>query len=295
MTAAPFDLSGRRAVVTGAAHGLGAAFATGLAAAGADLVLIDRPVPTGGGAESPADGAVSSRGGADRPVDTGVFAVAEAVRRLGRKAHVVEADLAETAELAALVDRVWRTAGPVDILLNNAGIARLEHFNEVSVDAWRQVMRVNVDSVFFLSQRIAEHMIAGGIAGRIINVSSKNGVVAEAGLVHYNASKGAVELLSQSLAAELGPHGITVNTVAPGMIGTPIADGFDLADGFEQAWRERIPLGEYGTPGDCVGAVLLLASDAGRYITGTRIVVDGGVLADQLPRHRFMRPYRNTA
>ncbi|WDZ83861.1 SDR family NAD(P)-dependent oxidoreductase [Micromonospora cathayae] len=273
MTTVPpsFDLSGRLAVVTGAAGGLGTAFSVGLASAGADLVVVDRP-----------------------GVDLGP--VVAAVTGHGRACHPYPLDLADTTAITPWVDRVRRDLGPVHILVNNAGVARLEHFNEITVDAWREVMRVNVDAVFFLAQRLAEHMIADGVPGRIVNISSKNGLVAEAGLAHYNASKGAVELLTRSLAAELGPHGITANTIAPGMIATPIDGEFPLdRQAFEAAWAERIPLrGGYGVPEDCVGALLLLASDAGRYLNGTHLVVDGGVLADQMPRLRFMPPYRGT-
>nr|WP_238351133.1 SDR family oxidoreductase [Kribbella shirazensis] len=262
-------MSGRTVVVTGAARGLGAAFATGLAEAGADLVLVDRT----------------------EPAET-----AAAVISLGRRCRSYVADLAETPELAPLVDTIRREAGPIHVLVNNAGVARLEQFNEITPAGWREVMAVNAEAPFFLAQRVAEHMIADGIEGRIVNISSKNGLVAEAGLAHYNASKAALELITKSLAAELGPHGITCNAVAPGMIETPIADDFDVdLAGLFEAWRARIPLrGGFGRPEDCVGAVVYLASDAGRYVTGTTLLVDGGALADQLPRLRFLPPYRSS-
>ncbi|AKH86340.1 gluconate 5-dehydrogenase [Streptomyces sp. CNQ-509] len=266
-----FDLTGRTAVVTGAARGLGRAFATGLAEAGADLVLVDLP---------------------DAP---GLAETAAAVRAHGRRVRTYGQDLARTGELAGLADRIRAAAGPVHILVNNAGTAALERFNEITPESWSHVMRVNADAVFFLSQRLAEHMAADRVPGRIVTVTSKNALVAEAGLAHYNAAKAAAQLLTETLAVELAPHGITANTLAPGMVDTPIDGEFPLErEGFEAAYRERIPLGRYARPEECVGALLLLASDAGAYLTGARIVVDGGVLADQMPRMRFMPPYRSS-
>ncbi|MFJ9684040.1 SDR family NAD(P)-dependent oxidoreductase [Streptomyces sp. NPDC101194] len=266
-----FDLTGRTAVVTGAARGLGRSFAVGLAEAGADLVLVDLP-------------------GAD-----GVTETAAAVEALGRRARTYGQDLADIDALPGFVDAVRAEAGPLHILVNNAGTAALERFNEITPASWSHIMRVNVDAVFFLSQRIAEHMTADAVAGRIITITSKNALVAEAGLAHYNASKAAAQLLTETLAVELAPHGITANTLAPGMVETPIDGEFPFdREAFESAYRERIPLGRYAQPDECVGALLLLASDAGAYLTGARIVVDGGVLADQMPRMRFMPPYRNT-
>ncbi|MGW6208094.1 SDR family NAD(P)-dependent oxidoreductase [Streptomyces sp. NPDC055089] len=266
-----FDLTGRTAVVTGAARGLGRSFAVGLAEAGADLVLVDLP-----GAE-------------------GVAETAAAVEALGRRCRTYGQDLADTEALAGLVDTVRAEAGPLHILVNNAGTAALERFNEITPACWSRIMRVNVDAVFFLSQRVAEHMTADSVPGRIITITSKNALVAEAGLAHYNASKAAAQLLTETLAVELAPHGITANTLAPGMVETPIDGEFPFdREAFEAAYRERIPLGRYAQPDECVGALLLLASDAGAYLTGARLVVDGGVLADQMPRMRFMPPYRNT-
>ncbi|MGW1819856.1 SDR family NAD(P)-dependent oxidoreductase [Streptomyces sp. NPDC002125] len=266
-----FDLTGRTAVVTGAARGLGRSFALGLAEAGADVVLVDLP-------------------GADGAGET-----AAAVEALGRRCWAYGQDLADIEALAGFADTVRAEAGPLHILVNNAGTAALERFNEITPASWSRIMRVNVDAVFFLSQRVAEHMTADGLAGRIITITSKNALVAEAGLAHYNASKAAAQLLTETLAVELAPHGITANTLAPGMVETPIDGEFPFdREAFEAAYRERIPLGRYARPDECVGALLLLASDAGAYLTGTRLVVDGGVLADQMPRMRFMPPYRNT-
>ncbi|MGW1553377.1 SDR family NAD(P)-dependent oxidoreductase [Streptomyces sp. NPDC002346] len=266
-----FDLTGRTAVVTGAARGLGRSFAVGLAEAGADVVLVDLP-------------------GAD-----GVAETAAAVEALGRRFWTYGQDLSDIEALAGFVDAVRAETGPLHILVNNAGTAALERFNEITPASWSHIMRVNVDAVFFLSQRIAEHMTADGVAGRIITITSKNALVAEAGLAHYNASKAAAQLLTETLAVELAPHGITANTLAPGMVETPIDGEFPFdREAFESAYRERIPLGRYAQPDECVGALLLLASDAGAYLTGARLVVDGGVLADQMPRMRFMPPYRNT-
>ncbi|MFG2632227.1 SDR family NAD(P)-dependent oxidoreductase [Streptomyces sp. NPDC048473] len=266
-----FDLTGRTAVVTGAARGLGRSFAVGLAEAGADLVLVDLP------------GAA------------GIAQTAAAVEALGRRVRTHGQDLADIDALHGFVDAVRAENGPLHILVNNAGTAALERFNEITPASWSHIMRVNVDAVFFLSQRIAEHMTADSVAGRIITITSKNALVAEAGLAHYNASKAAAQLLTETLAVELAPHGITANTLAPGMVETPIDGEFPFdREAFESAYRERIPLGRYAQPDECVGALLLLASDAGAYLTGARIVVDGGVLADQMPRMRFMPPYRNT-
>ncbi|MFF8717745.1 SDR family NAD(P)-dependent oxidoreductase [Streptomyces sp. NPDC015184] len=266
-----FDLTGRTAVVTGAARGLGRSFAVGLAEAGADMVLVDLP-----GAE-------------------GIDATAAAVEGLGRRCRTYGQDLADIDALPGFVDTVRAEAGPLHVLVNNAGTAALERFNEITPASWSHIMRVNVDAVFFLSQRVAEHMTADSVPGRIITITSKNALVAEAGLAHYNASKAAAQLLTETLAVELAPHGITANTLAPGMVETPIDGEFPFdREAFESAYRERIPLGRYARPDECVGALLLLASDAGAYLTGARIVVDGGVLADQMPRMRFMPPYRNT-
>ncbi|MBD16471.1 MAG: gluconate 5-dehydrogenase [Planctomycetaceae bacterium] len=266
-----FSLEGKTALVTGASHGIGRGIAIALAQHGADVAIVDMATQQ-----------------QSQPV-------LDAIRALGRQAWFFRQDLAQTSELSGLGQSVWEEAGPVDVLVNNAGIRLLTHYNQISIEQWRKVMATNCDAVFFLSRAIAERMIAAGIKGRIINTSSVNGMVAEAGLADYNASKGAVELITRSLAIELGAHGITVNTICPGMIETEIAEDYALSEGFEDYFLQHIPLGHrFGTVEDCVGAVVFLASPAGGYITGQSIVIDGGILCEQVPRLQFMEPYRMT-
>ncbi|MBA0052025.1 SDR family oxidoreductase [Streptomyces sp. AJS327] len=264
-----FTMSGRTCLVTGAAGGIGGVLARGLAEAGADLVL------------------------SDRPGSAGLATLAGELRETGSRVWEAEQDLGHLDELPGLVDAVWERTGGIDVLVNCAGVAALRRFNEVGLDDWNATLATNLTAPFLLSQRTAEHMVHHGVAGRIVMLSSKNGIVGEPGLVAYNTSKAGLEQLTQSLALELGEHGITVNAIAPGVIETGIAADFDLERAaFERYYREHIPLRQrFGSPDDLVGALLLLASDAGSYITGQHIVVDGGVLASQLPRLPFMAPY----
>lgn len=260
-----FNLTGKIALVTGGSRGIGRAIAIGLAEHGADVAIVYRS------AKPEADSA------------------AEAIRKLGRRAWLYQQDLARTEELPDLAERIWNECGRIDVLVNNAGMAYLEHFDEITLEHWRHVMAVNVDAVFFICQAVAKRMIADGIKGRVINVSSTNGFVAEAGLAHYNAAKGGVELLTQSLAIEFGAHGITVNTIAPGIIETEIAGDFNVDPALFDSCREHIPLEHrLGRIDECVGAAVFLASDAASYMTGQHLIIDGGLLCEQMPRLRFM-------
>ncbi len=260
-----FGLSGRVALVTGGSRGIGRGIAIGLAEHGADVAIVYRSAA----AEAKT--------------------AAEAIRAVGRRCWMYQQDLADLEALPALADRAWKDCGRIDILVNNAGMAYLEHYDEVTPEHWRRVLAVNLDAVFFLTQHIARRMVTERVKGRIINLSSKNGFVAEAGLAHYNASKGALELLTQSLAIELGRYGITVNTIAPGVIETEIAGEFHLDPEFFPYYREHIPLEHrFGNVEDCVGAAVFLASRAGAYMTGQHLIIDGGVLCEQVPRLQFM-------
>ncbi|MEN6345193.1 MAG: glucose 1-dehydrogenase [Armatimonadia bacterium] len=258
-----FSLEGKRALVTGGSRGIGRGLALGLAAAGAEVVVLFRQ------AEEAAQ------------------EVVEHILGMGRRACSIQAELADVEAFPRIVETIWSDFGAIDILVNNAGMAYLEPLTAVTVEHWDRTMNVNVRAPFFLSQQIALAMMQAGHGGRIINVSSTNGMQAEAYLAPYNASKGAVEMLTKSLAVELAPHHITVNAVAPGLIETEIGDDFQVAEGFWEYLLEHIPLGRLGRPEDCVGAVILLASEAGAYITGQTIVVDGGIVCEQIPRRKF--------
>lgn len=258
-----FDLSGKTALVTGGGRGIGREISLALARAGADVAVLYR----------------------SREADAGD--TADAIRAMGRRAFVVKQDMGETGTIAQAFDAATAEMGQVHVLVNNAGVADLVPFQLVDVALMERTLRVNVMGPFFMAQAAAKHMVGQGIAGRIINITSTNGFTAEALLAPYNASKGAMELLTRSLAIELGPHHITVNSVAPGLIDTEIGLDFPLEPAFWDYATEHIPLGSLGTPAHVASAVVYLASDAASYITGQRIVVDGGLTADQFPRMQF--------
>lgn len=247
-----FRLDGRVALVSGTSRGLGRAAAIALAEAGADVALLDR-----GDASETAD----------------------AIRALGRRVHTISRDFvtAEAAELHAAVDEVVETLGSVDILLNNAGTIRRAPATEYSVGDWDDVMAVNLDSVFHLSQAAGRHMIAKGW-GRIINVASmlsfQGGILVPA----YTASKHAVAGLTKALANEWATSGVTVNAIAPGYIATDNTAPIRADEARERSIIERIPAGRWGTPSDLQGAFVFLASDAAAYVTGAIVPVDGGWL-----------------
>lgn len=247
-----FDLTGRKALVTGAGQGLGRSMALALAEAGADVAVVDR-----------------------RP-ETGQSTAAE-IRALGRKAIVIQADVSQQDQVQAMAREAEQGLGPIDILLNNAGISSHIDSDKMPLSDWQRVMDVNITGVFLCCQAFAPLMKARRY-GRIISTASMSGLIVNKDVPQapYYASKAAVIMLTKALAAEWGAFNITVNAIAPGYMRTPLNEGF-LADPVRAAqWTDGVPLGRVGEPRDLGGAVVFLASEASSYVTGHTLVVDGG-------------------
>lgn len=248
MTIAPlFSLTGRHAVVTGGAGGLGLGIARGFTHAGAKVLLMDRA----------ADTALQ----------------AEAMRAL-----VVRVDLADRAALAAASDRALELLeGRVDIFVNNAGAQVRSPFLEHTAEDWDTVLELNLTSGFLLAQRFAHGMVQRR-RGKIINLASIRSVVGSHGALAYGVSKGGVAQLTRSLSNELAPSGIQVNAIAPGYMDTALTSAMTSDPVARGAAMARVPAGRWGTPDDLQGVAVFLASSASDYVTGAIIPCDGGFL-----------------
>jgi 3-oxoacyl-[acyl-carrier protein] reductase len=247
-----FDLSGRVALVTGASSGLGARFAQVLAANGAAVALVARR--------------------ADR-----LAALKSKIEAAGGRAECIEADVVDRAAMKRAFDQAEAAFGTVTILVNNAGIAPSARAIDVTEEHWRETLAIDLDAVFFWAQEAARRMLAAGQGGAIINISSVLGFGVSKGVIAYATAKAAVVQVTKGLGLELASKGIRVNAIAPGWFVTDLNREF-LASERGAAIKKEIPLGRFGQDGDLDGALLLLASDAGRFITGTTLVVDGGQL-----------------
>lgn len=246
-----FGLEGKRAVVTGASGGIGAVIAKRLASAGAHVVVHFRSKP-----------------------DEAQTVVAD-IKATGGSAEALRADLTDKLSVTALMEK----AGPVDILINNAGAYPNAGCLEMSEDDWRHMYAANVDTVMLCSQAAARQMVENG-GGVILNIGSIAGFAPGPDHSHYNSAKAAVAMYGRSIAQELGPDSIRVNTISPGLI---YREGLEEAwpDGLER-WLQQAPLGEVGQAEDVANACLFLASDAARHITGIDMLVDCGMSATAL-------------
>lgn len=252
-TGASFDLSERRAFVTGANTGIGQAIAVALAVAGAHVIAVGRSC-----------------------MDETLSAIADG----GGQASALIADLSSREAAMTAFDTATHKHGPIDILVNNAGIIRRADAVDFSEEDWDDVMDINLKSVFFLSQAFARHRLADDNrrGGSIVNIASLLSFQGGIRVSSYAASKSGVSGLTKGLSNEWASAGITVNSVAPGYVETNNTEAIRNDPERRHAILDRIPLGRWATPTDIAGAVVFLASPAARYITGVTLPVDGGWL-----------------
>jgi len=248
-----FKLDGKVAIVTGGAVGLGKGMALGLAGAGADIVAV-------GHTEE----------------DHGIVAKVEA---LGRKAIYLQANLMSIDPIDGIVAKAVETFGKVDILVNNAGIIRREDSVNFTEQDWDDVMNINVKTVFFFSQAVANQFLKQGTGGKIINIASMLSFQGGIRVPSYTASKSGVKGITMLMANEWAKHGININAIAPGYFATDNTAMLRADADRNKAILERIPADRWGDPADLAGAAVFLASKASDYVNGYTLAVDGGWLA----------------
>ncbi|MDD5192371.1 MAG: SDR family NAD(P)-dependent oxidoreductase [Candidatus Nanoarchaeia archaeon] len=239
-----FDLTGKVAIVTGAARGIGQSIAIELARQGADVVVSDI---------IPEEGTIVQ------------------IKKLKRKAIYVKTDISKKKEVENLINETIKQFKKIDILVNNAGIYIAGNVSDFPEENWDKTMNINVKGPFLCSQAALKYMKKGA---SIINVSSVAGIEGSAGGAAYCASKGAIRLFTKALAAEVGALGIRVNSIHPGLIDTPMTTGLDKK--MKDAMLSKFLLKRVGQPVDIAGPAVFLASDASAYMTGSEIVADGG-------------------
>jgi len=248
------SLENKVALVTGGSRGIGRAIALGLAKSGADVIVTSRKI-------------------AD------LENVAEEIKVLGRKSLAVATHIGRLEEIKNLVEKAKAQFGRIDILVNNAGIIRRAPLTEFSEKDWYDVINLNQNTVFFLSQMVAKLMIARGEGGKIINIASLLSFQGGILVPSYTASKSAVMGLTRAMANELAPHHINVNAIAPGYMATDNTAPLRANPARAESILERIPIGRWGEPADLQGVAVFLASSASDYMTGYTVAVDGGWLA----------------
>jgi len=250
-----FDLTGRKAFVTGASRGIGRVIAVALAQAGADV-------------------AIAARG------EEGLAATAAEIIGLGRKAFVLPLDVTRQDDVNAAVDEAIRLLGHLDIVVNNAGGSNfIVPFLDMRISGWEKILRLNLDSTIYVCQAAGEHLRSRG-SGSVINVSSVAGLAAAPGLTPYGAAKAAVISITRTLAVEWGSSGVRVNALCPGWTATDLNRIlWDTPDG-GRATIAGVPLGRWAKAEEMAGPAVFLASDASSYMTGQTLIIDGGQLAN---------------
>jgi NAD(P)-dependent dehydrogenase (short-subunit alcohol dehydrogenase family) len=246
-----FDLTGRVAIVTGASRGLGQYFGRALAHAGADLIITARTLDS-------------------------LHRFQKEIEALGHRAVPLELDVRNHESIQRMADAAAEAYPKIDILVNNAGCNVRKPALDITWDDWNLVLETNLRGTFFVAQAIARQMIPHAY-GRIINIGSVTSVFGYAGLSPYTASRGGVKQLTMSLADDWGPHGVTVNCLAPGWFRTEQNKVLYENKEWLEYICDRIPVRRPGQPNDLDGAVVFLASEESRYITGQTLLVDGGI------------------
>jgi gluconate 5-dehydrogenase len=246
-----FDLTGRRALVTGSSQGIGLTLAQGLAEHGASVVLNGR------------DGAK-------------LESAAVSLRAEGHAVDIAHFDVTDHIAVRAGVDAVERDIGPIDILVSNAGMQFRTPLEDFPPERWEQLLHANVSSVFYAGQAVARNMIKRG-AGKIINIASVQSELARPGIAPYTATKGAVKNLTKGMCADWARYGLQVNAIAPGYFKTPLNQALVEDEEFSAWLQRRTPAARWGAVEELVGAAVFLASNASSFVNGHTLFVDGGI------------------
>ncbi|NTJ44562.1 SDR family oxidoreductase [Agrobacterium larrymoorei] len=251
MTFPLFDLTGCRALVTGSSQGIGLALAKGLASHGAEVVLNGRD-------RSKLDAAV------------------EEMTAAGSKVSASDFDVTDAAAVKSGVDDIESRIGPIDILINNAGMQFRTPLEDFPVDRWEQLLKTNISSVFYVGQAVAKHMIGRG-RGKIINIASVQSELARPGIAPYTATKGAVKNLTRGMCTDWAKHGLQVNAIAPGYFRTPLNQALVDSEEFSSWLEKRTPAARWGNVDELVGAAVFLSGKASSFVNGHTLYVDGGI------------------
>ena len=249
-----FSLAGRLALVTGSSRGIGLTLAGGLAREGARVVVHGRDQTT---------------------LDT---ARQKIVNETGAEVFTARFDLTDAAAVDAGITRIEAEAGPIGILVNNAGIQKRGPFVDFSLADWNDLVATNLTSAFLVGQRVARGMVERG-AGKIINIGSVQSQLGRPGIAPYAATKGGIAMLTKGMCADLGPSGVQVNALAPGYFATELTKALVDDEDFSAWVRTRTPAGRWGNTDDLVGTLVFLASGASDFVNGQIIYVDGGMTA----------------
>lgn len=250
MTMKLFNLSGKRALITGSSQGIGYGLAQGLAEAGAEIILNGRA--------------------ADK-----LHAAATQLRGLGHKVSDAAFDVTSESDVAQAVEKI-EAQGPIDILFNNAGMQFRTPLEDYPPEKFRELLRVNVESVFLVAQAVARHMIKRQ-SGKIINICSVQSELGRPSIAPYTATKGAVKMLTKGMCADWAKHNIQINAIGPGYFKTPLNQALVDNPEFSSWLEKRTPAGRWGDVEELMGAAVFLASDASSFINGHILYVDGGI------------------